>query len=136
MYSGRQLEKHLHLRVCDYLRLQYPDVLFRTDLGGIKLTMGQAALVKRMQGGKRSWPDIFIAEPCRGFAGLFIELKNTQIFKVDGSLRKNEHVEEQARMLQSLAARGYLATFAVGFDEARSIIDEYLSERARAYVAN
>lgn len=132
----RQLEKHLHIKVCDYLRVAHPYALFRTDLGGIKLTMGQATQVKRMQGGKRAWPDLFIAEPRHGFCGLFIELKNNQIFKVDGSLRKNDHVEEQAAVLEALQERGYKAVFAVGFDEARDIIDMYLSERAGAYIAN
>ena len=98
--------------------------------------MGQAAITKRMQGGKRAWPDLFIAEPRHGYAGLFIELKNTQIYKADGSLRKNEHVEEQAAVLKALQERGYKAVFAVGFDEARDIIDMYLSERAGAYIAN
>ena len=129
-------EKILVEKVAMYLQLQYPDIIYRFDLAAdLKLTVGQARRHKRIHP-RRGYADLFIAEPCRGFAGLFIELKNTQIFKVDGSLRKNEHVEEQARMLKELAARGYCATFAVGFDAARDIIDEYLSERVRAYVAN
>lgn len=57
-------ESDLQSQVADYLRLQYPDVLFHSDFGsGIKLTPGQAVKQKRQNGGRRSWPDMFIAEP-------------------------------------------------------------------------
>lgn len=39
----RKKEEEIHLRVCDYLRKNYPDVLFRTDFSsGMKMTPGQA----------------------------------------------------------------------------------------------
>ena len=127
MYMQMQSEKNIHIMICDYLRVKYPDVLFRTDLGGIKLTMGQATQVKRMQGGKRAWPDLFIAEPRGKYSGLFIELKAANIYKKDGSLRKDDHLYEQSEMLTRLEARGFKALFAVGFERAAAIIDEYLS---------
>lgn len=128
MYMDRQLEKHLHIKVCDYLRVAHPYALFRTDLGGIKLTMGQATQVKRMNGGKRAWPDLFIAHPSGKYHGLFIELKATDIYKKDGvTLKKNPHVEEQQLMLEMLRNRGYKAEFAVGYDQAVKLIKRYLS---------
>lgn len=143
-------ELELQAQVADYLRLQYPDVLFHSDFGsGIKLTMGQAIKQKRLQGGRRSWPDMFIAEPknvkaeCKVITdggvieearfleqkyGLFIELKKegTRIFKKDGTLVSDAHICEQFDMLEQLRRRGYIAEFACGFDEAKKIIDEYL----------
>lgn len=129
-------EAILHQQVCDYLRLQYPDVLFRTDFAaGIKMTMGQATKHKRLQS-VRAWPDIFIAQPqyydsthTQGEEqhGLFIELKAKNIYKKDGSLLANDHIAEQAKVLDRLTSLGYAAYFAVGFDEARKIIDDYLS---------
>jgi len=107
--------------------MQYPNVLFRTDLGGVKLTMGQAIKVKRLNGGRRAWPDLFIAACRGGYAGLFIELKNTNIYRKDGTLLKNEHLSEQAKMLDSLKQAGYQTTFAVGFAGAKDAIDTYLS---------
>lgn len=123
-------EEQLHLKVCDYLRLQYPQVLFRTDMGGVKLTMGQAIKAKRMNGARRAWPDIFIAQPAGPIHGLFVELKNVNIYKKDGSLLANRHIEEQNEILKALRERGYKAEFAVGFDAARGIIDVYLSSEA------
>lgn len=130
-------ESELQVMVADYLRLQYPEVLFHSDFGsGIKLTMGQAAKQKRQNGGRRAWPDMFIAQPaqrsseypdaCYKF-GLFIELKKdgTRLKKRNGEWA-SEHIAEQAEILERLRFRGYVAEFAVGFDEAKQIIDYYL----------
>lgn len=138
-------ESDLQIQIADYLRLQYPDVMFHSDFGsGIKLTPGQAAKQKRQNGGRRAWPDMFIAHAQRQLlevkgngvlekaenrclGGLFLELK-----KEGTRLRKNngewatEHIAKQAEVLQKLRERGYWAEFAVGFDEAKTIIDEYL----------
>lgn len=133
-------ELELQAQVADYLRLQYPDVLFHSDFGsGIKLTKGQAIKQKRLQGGRRSWPDMFIAETViskvrqddgsyNAYSGLFVELKRegTRIFKKDGTLVSDAHIREQFDMLEQLRWRGYMAEFACGFDEAKKIIDEYL----------
>ena len=126
-------ELELQAQVADYLRLQYPDVLFHSDFGsGIKLTMGQAIKQKRLQGGRRSWPDMLIAEARsledKRYHALFIELKKegTRIFKKDGTLVSDAHICEQFDMLEKLRRRGYMAEFACGFDEAKKIIDKYL----------
>lgn len=89
---------------------------------------------KRLQGGRRSWPDMFIAEVRslgdKYYHGLFIELKKagTRIYRKDGRLVANEHIHEQFDMLEQLRQRGYIAEFACGFDEAKKIIDEYLGD--------
>lgn len=129
-------ESELQIQVADYLRLQYPDVIFHSDFGsGIKLTIGQAAKQKRQNGGRRSWPDMFIAAAVPrlvdggykySYHGLFIELKKegTRLEKKNGEWA-SEHIAEQAYMLQALRERGYEADFACGFDEAKKIIDKY-----------
>ncbi len=137
-------ELELQAQVADYIRLQYPSVLFHSDFGsGIKLTMGQAIKQKRLNGGRRAWPDMFLAEPDIGktdgskksfkkvWFGLFIELKRegTRIFKKDGTLVSDTHIREQFDMLHDLRARGYAAEFACGFDEAKKLIDDYMKGR-------
>lgn len=131
-------ELELQAQVADYLRLQYPDILFHSDFGsGIKLSIGQAIKQKRLNGGRRSWPDMFIAKPKTvatedgdkyRYAGLFIELKKagTKIYKKNGELVADEHIREQYKMLNQLFEDGYMAEFACGFDEAKAIIDKYL----------
>lgn len=122
-------ELELQAMVADYIRLKYPQVIFHSDFGsGIKLSMGQAIKQKRLNGGRRSWPDMFIAEPKDGQSGLFIELKRegVKIYKKDGTLVSNEHIREQFDMLEQLRRRGYAAEFTCGFDEATKLIDDYL----------
>jgi hypothetical protein len=123
-------EAILHEQITQYLRLQYSAVLFRTDYAaGIKMTIGQAGRHKRLQSG-RAWPDLFVAEPRRDFSGLFLELKRegTRVWLKDGkTLVADPHIREQAAVLQGLVDRGYFATFAVGFDEAKLVVDRYLA---------
>lgn len=121
-------ESDLQVQVADYLRLRYPKVLFHSDFGsGIKLTQGQAMKQKRQNGGRRGWPDMLLAEPKNGLHGLFIELKKagTRLKKKDGTWASS-HLEEQNEVLNKLQKKGYAAYFAVGFEEAKNIIDDYL----------
>ena len=137
-------EETLHLKVCDYLRKNYPNVLFRTDFSsGMKMTPGQAAKHKKFQK-SRAWPDLFIAKPTMkieynryageqfldGHAGLFLELKaeGVKLYKKNGEMVANKHYREQAEMLEKLRLNGYIAEFAVGYDEAIKIITDYLGK--------
>ena len=121
-------ESDLQAQVADYLRLRYPKVLFHSDFGsGIMLTKGQAIKQKRQNGGRRGWPDMCVAEPRNGLHALFIELKakGVRLKKKDGTWA-SEHLAEQNEVLQALSNKGYAAYFAVGFEEAKQIIDDYL----------
>lgn len=129
-------ESNLQIMVADYLRLQYPDVLFHSDFGsGVRLTPSQASIQKRQNGGLRGFPDMFIAQPkvdgVYRCYGLFLELKreDTKIFKKNGELVADAHIREQAEVLSRLTKLGYWAKFACGFNEAKQIIDEYLGGR-------
>ena len=123
-------EQDLQTWVGDYLRTQYPWVLWHADFGsGTKLTPGQAMRQKRQNGGIRGYPDLFIIERTAEYAGLFIELKRDGVrLKKKNGEWATTHIAEQAEMLEKLNRRGFKATFAVGFDEAKEIIDNYLKE--------
>ena len=118
-------EYTLQVAVCKYLKYQYPNVLFRSDLGGIRLTKGLAIKAKKIQHSK-GFPDLFVYHPNKGYNGLAIELKTKELMKKNGTLKKSEHLEQQQRVLDHLNANKYYASFAVGFEEARTIIDNYL----------
>ena len=128
-------EKDLHRQVCQYIRLQYPDVLFNSDLSGsMRLTIGQAKAMKSLRSNK-GWPDLFIVESKGKYHGLFIELKieGTNIIaprKTDrfgNPCYATEHIAEQAEMINELRKRGYSAVFACGWDEAKESIDKYMT---------
>lgn len=131
----RKKEEEIHLRVCDYLRKNYPNVIFRTDFSsGMKMTPGQAAKHKKFQK-SRAWPDLFIADP--GFdgwemveGGLFLEIKaeGTKLYKKNGEMVANKHYREQAEMLEKLRSKGYAAEFAIGYKQAIFEIQEYLGK--------
>lgn len=120
-------EKSLHRAVCDYIRLQYPGVLFNSDMAGaMKLTIGQAVAMKSLRS-NRGFPDITIYEPKGKWHGLLLELKADGLRLKNGGLPMTDHIREQASVIRELTMRNYLARFAVGFDEAKSIIDWYMS---------
>ncbi len=126
----RKNEENLHLKICDYLRKNYPDVLFRTDFSsGMKMSPGQAAKHKKFQK-SRAWPDLFIAESNTLASGLFLEIKaeNVIVFKKNGEIRQNKHLIEQDKMLKELRSKGYRARFVIGYKQAIFEIQEYLGK--------
>lgn len=127
-------ERTLYRQIAQYLQLQYPGVIYRFDLAAdMKLTAGQASRHKVLHP-HRGYPDLFVACVCtigdRYYHGLFLELKRegTRILKKDGTLVADAHIREQYDLLVDLEQRGYKASFAVGFDQAKQIIDEYLGK--------
>lgn len=117
-------EENIHLQVCNYLKLQYPEVIFTSESSGIRLTIGQAVKAKKMRSGSKL-PDIWILEPNQYYSGLFIELKAEPHTTSTGKY-KTPHIAEQAHTIEKLLDKGYYATFAVGFDQAKDVIDNYL----------
>lgn len=121
-------EHQVQLKLCEYLRLQYPRVIFASDFGaGVKLNKFQAAMQKMFKS-SRGYPDIFIAEPVGEYHGLFIELKRdgARVWLQNGKLSTEKHIQEQAAMLNELNLKNYWALFAVGFDHAKGVVDWYL----------
>jgi hypothetical protein len=123
-------EKNLQLAVCNYIKLQYPEAIFMTDVAaGMRLSVGQAVMASRMRS-SRGLPDLFIAAARNGKHGLFVELKRAgiKIYKKDGKTFADQHLYEQALLLERLRSYGYEAEFAIGFDEAQKIIDKYFTK--------
>jgi len=121
-------EYNLCKAIAIYIRLKYPKVLFHFDYAGLNLSKAQAGRMKSIQGPK-GFPDLFIAQKSfQGeYNGLFLEIKTegTRLVKLNGEY-STPHIAEQSEMLRTLHQRGYKAEFAVGFNEAKRIIDEYL----------
>lgn len=121
-------EKNVHLAVINYLKLQYPKVLFRSDTGaGMKLTIGQAKAQKSIQNGM-AWPDLFIAEARGGYSGMFIELKDegVKVLNIAGD-PSTKHLKDQSECLLQLRYKNYCTSFCCGFDQAKKFIDKYMS---------
>jgi len=109
--------------------MRYPDVLFLSDtIGNVKLTMLQAARNKAIQKYGFACPDLLILQPNKEYKGLFIELKIKSPFKKDGTLLKNEHLEEQQKAIDKLNLIGYKALFAWDIVSICKLIDSYLKD--------
>ena len=123
-------EEQLSKSVSRYLKLQYPDVVFTCDSSGIRLTMGQATALKA-QRSVHKIRDMIILKPNGEYHGLILELKSedSSPYLKDGSLSKGQHIQEQNQTLTALLNIGYYAVFAVGFDNAKKIIDDYFNDK-------
>lgn len=122
-------ELDIQMMIAEYLTIRYPGVIFRSDLGGIRLNMGQAMEAKRLQGGKgRGFPDMAILSARHGYHGLFGEIKTSvdQIYTKAGRMRQDAHTKEQYRVILRLCQEGYKAGFWLGFEHAKEVIDQYL----------
>lgn len=121
-------EEKEQIALCQYMRLQYPSIIFSSDHSGIRVSQGLANKVKKLHS-ENGIPDLTIYEPRGGYYGLCIELKATgnSPFRKTGMLRDNEHLRKQWKMLMRLELKGYLAGFCTGFDEAKQTIDWYMT---------
>jgi len=120
----KQSEQSIHAQVCAYLKAQYPHVIFTSEASGLRLTIGQAKKMKALRSSS-GLPDLWVMEPSTNYHGLFIELKAEGVLKRNGRF-KTDHIKEQGEVMERLNKKGYYAQFAIGFEHAKSIIDEYL----------
>jgi len=124
-------EKQLHKQICRFIKLQYPKVIFLSDMSGLKVSIGTAIQMKALRS-SRGLPDLLILKPNKDFYGLFIEIKTktSDVYLKDGkTLRNNEHVKEQSEMLDRLSKLGYKAVYGIGYDNCINIIKEYLNDK-------
>ena len=124
----RKAEEKIQISLSNYIRMQYPKVIFTFDASGLKLPMGFAVKAKRMRSG-RGMPDMMIFAAKWSYHGLFIEIKTKEsdVYLKDGTTFKaDEHIKEQQAMIERLDELGYFATFGFGFDGCKAIIDWYL----------
>jgi hypothetical protein len=127
-------EKQLHSQICQYIKIQYQNIIFNTDLSGIKLSIGQAKQLKFLRSSK-GIPDIVIYHPMQigqtTFYGLFLEVKKESPYKKMKTgyvIKENEHLREQKFIIDRLCELGYIACFVWSFDMAKNLIDNYLKK--------
>ncbi len=132
--KARPREASIHVALCDYVRAKYPDVIFTSESSGIRLTMGQAVKAKRLRSSSKL-PDFWMAEPAGLYHGLFLELKRSrdEVYlkgSQDGpTYRNDKHIQGQRKVLDALRAKGYMAVFACGLEDAKEWVDFYLIDR-------
>lgn len=130
--KNKKKEESLQLAVSKYIRSQYPDAVFNSDIAsGMRLPIWIGSKAKA-QRSERGQPDMVILEPKGKFFGMCLELKNkrSDVFLMSGLIsdaKGQEHVREQAALLKRLREKGYWADFVFGYEEAKMCIDQYFS---------
>lgn len=124
-----QKESSHQLAFCKWLKLQHPDIRFRSDIQSAGKLSPQMQNIKLIIDPWRAWPDIQIYHKVGNYCGLMIEMKriDSGTFLEDGSLSSQKHVQEQAEMHQFLRTLGWAVCFAEGFDQAKQKFKEYLN---------
>ena len=108
-------EDQLTISCANYLRYQYPSILFWHTANERSTSPQRGAKLKKM-GVLSGVPDIAILYPNRSFHGLFIELK----------VKGNKPTFNQICVIDKLNDLGYMAMVAYDLDEFIDIVDQYL----------
>ena len=121
-------EKKLHLAICKYIKLQYPNIYFLSDPSGLRMSIGMATQLKKTRS-KHAQLDIVILESNNIWGGLVLEVKKdrSEVFKKDGNFRESKHVQDQNDSIIHLINNSYCTAYVFDLDEAIEIIDEYLT---------
>lgn len=105
--------------VCNYLSVKYPDVLFWATPNGASLSgRGRAMNKLKGEGFLPGVSDLIIFEPRGGYSCAFVEMK-----KADGGSGASEN---QQWFIREVEKRGAFGIVCNGFDEARTVLDDYL----------
>lgn len=123
-------EQMLTNKIATYLREHHPTIPFQIDLSGEALSKMAAVRSSKNRAGLFKMPDLTIYVKKGDYGCLMLELKKLSAhpLKKDGTLKKNEHVELQARSIEWLRAHGQKADFGVGYDDVLNKINEYLTK--------
>lgn len=113
-----------HSTLCNWLRLQYPKLLWWHTPNESRKTPFERYLVS-MMGVKKGVSDFIIIEKRGGFNGLVIELKakDVKVFKKDMSC----YYPEQQEFLKRMSENNFYSCFCSGFEDAKTVIDNYMN---------
>lgn len=122
-YEHKTTEHEEQVAVVEFLQRFYPDVLFWSTpngahlAGNIKQRSASINKLKR-EGFLPGVSDLILFEPRGGYACMFLEMKRA---------KGGETSENQEWFLAQVEQRGGYGVVAHGFDEAKKMIEEYLS---------
>ncbi len=121
-------EDSLNIACANYMRLQYPKVLFTHVPNGGSRNAIEAAKLKKM-GVSKGCPDLLIFHRTSGCAGLAIELKvkYTKVLK-SGTIKEtpNMPTPEQMQWLEDLYNQNWSTHVIYSLDEFRVVVDGYM----------
>lgn len=122
-------EEQIHIALCKYIQLQYPNVIFTTESSGLRLTMRAAVVAKQCRNPKVGWCDIILLEARGGYHGLLIEVKKdeSQLLTKKGVPKTDKHNMEQQSFARNADSKGYRYLYACGLDMGIEIVNDYMA---------
>lgn len=147
-------EQAIQIEFCDWLRLNFPNVHFRSDTASGAFNSKHEKDLHNRQQSSTSEPDITILAARRGYHGLLIEIKADGVnlkMRRDGKkirVYKNSkgkiierdykirlkgdwaslHIEKQAKVLTDYNEIGYFARFGVGLEACKKFACWYFDK--------
>lgn len=95
---------------------QYPDLLYCATVGGARMSINQARMIKR-QGYRKGVPDLIFYESRKGYYGLCMEIKK----------KGGQPSPHQRAWIADLQRRGYQALICKGLDQCIEAFEEYFN---------
>jgi len=113
----RHTESNEQIAAMDWLRAQHPNIALHTlHIGNERKASYYAGYIMKRMGVLKGASDLFMAWPCGGFHGLFIEVKS----------KIGRPTAEQKAFLQRMKDVGYRAEICYGAEEVISTMKSYL----------
>ncbi len=127
--ANKRPEEIMQIQLCKYIDLQYPNVIYTSDLSGIKLSIGSGKKASKMRCKRYKIPDLLIFYPNNYHKGLFLELKaeKSKVWLKNGEMSKDTRVVAQNKTLEELKRLGYKAMFIWSFEHGKREIDHYIN---------
>jgi len=119
-------EYQIYRAIALYMGYTYPGVIYRFDMAGNNLSRAAAGKNKAIQyHPAEGYPDLAIYF---GGTAIFLEIKadGVRIHKKDGH-PASDHINNQIKWLHRIREAGFEASFAIGFDNAQTLIDSFMS---------
>ncbi len=114
----RHTESNEQIAAMDWLRAQHPQIALHTlHIGNERKASYYVGYIMKRMGVLKGASDLFMAWPCGGFHGLFIEVKS----------KTGRPSAEQKAFLQRMRDVGYRAEICYGAEEVISTMKDYLA---------
>lgn len=119
-------EDKLQMAVIEYIRMAYPKaIIVSTYHNGARQTSRRVRQKAKQMGVVGGIPDLLIFHSGK-FLALELKAEGTAIWKKNGDLVLNKHIQEQYAKIQGFRKNGFTAAFAVGFEQAKREIDKWI----------
>lgn len=124
---SRHIEHDMQVECVNWFKATFPayePFFWSTPNGGYR--SAKTARDMKAEGQKAGVPDLQLAYPCKGYHGLFIEMKKSRIGKKGQLIDKGRTSDNQDAVIANLRAVGYKVEVCYSTEQFKQIINDYL----------